>query len=57
VDDEVDVGVTLEIRGERVVVTLDVALEDIGALENVLSPSAVDDIVSAINAKYGPTGE
>jgi len=38
-------------------VTLDVALEDIGALENVLSPSAVDDIVSAINAKYGPTGE
>ena len=56
-EDEVNVAVTLEIRGERVVVTLDVALEDIGALENVLSPSAVDDIVSAINAKYGLTGE
>ena len=51
--DTADVKVSLEIRGERLLVTLDVAIEEADVLENVLAPGAVDDIISAISAETG----
>jgi hypothetical protein len=50
IDDQVDVNVTIELRGERVVVSFEVPLEDVDILENVLLPDTVDRLVSALKA-------